>query len=93
METSYVFIRKSFDEEKKNAEEILYSEKLNKRFELVDEIAKREKLFMNLPCKKDNQIKKLSFKEILVNINKLNKEARKRFKLKLPRRKTKRDDK
>lgn len=92
METSFVFIRDGSEEEKKNLAEVNSAHHLNKGFRLIDEIAKREKLFINTPRIRDKQFKKLSFKEILMNVNKLNKDARKKFKLKLPKRKIKRDE-
>lgn len=93
MDTSYVFIKNNSEVEKKNSENSLnYSDNINQGFKLIDEIAKREKIFIGSPYKKDKQFKKLSFKEILKNVNKLNKDARRKFKLKMPKRKSRREE-
>ncbi len=93
-DTSYVLIKNTIEEEKKSVYHMNYpSSNLKQGFRLLEEITKREKLFISSPYIKDRLFKKLSFKEILVNIKKLNKESSRRLKLKMHRRKSRREEK
>lgn len=92
METSYVII-KEIEEDKNDLEEGKLNDDLNKGFKFMEEIVKREKLFLSASNKRDKQFKRLNFKEILNNINKLNREAKKKFKLKLHKRKSVKQEK
>jgi hypothetical protein len=95
IENSYVFIKnKNMYKDRENMDFKLKTLDVPiKVFNLLDEIAQREKLFFAVGNKKEKILKKHSFRDILLNTNKLYNDSKRRFKLKILKRKILKEEK